>query len=101
MHRADEEDVLVQFGVVRRDLLTTLESRFVLFEDMGRQMLTYNEHMSAEEICKKIDNVTKEDIMRIVRSALVKGAPAIAAVGPNLKDAPTAADLQVWFSPGQ
>lgn len=88
-------------NMLKCNLLTTLESRFVLFEDQARQVLTYEQHMTADEICAKIDAVKKEDIMRIVREALKDGPPAIASVGPNLKDVPTAATLATWFATPQ
>jgi processing peptidase subunit alpha len=51
-----------------------LESRVILFEDIGRQILTYGERESAESICHKIDNVTVEDIMRVGQRAVKSGA---------------------------
>jgi predicted Zn-dependent peptidase len=42
----------------------------VLADDMGRQLLAYGRIASAQELCDKIDTVTKEDIIELVNEML-------------------------------
>ena len=60
----------------------------VLFEDIGRQILTYNKRSPPSEICDKIDAVTKEDIMRVALN-MVKSPPSISCVGGDITKCPT------------
>ncbi|CAM9328061.1 unnamed protein product [Discosporangium mesarthrocarpum] len=83
-------------NMLRCNVLTHLESRLVLFEDIGRQMLTYGRRESPEEICRKIDSVTTEDIMTVAQRAL-KTAPTIAMVGGDTEGMPTWKQVCGWF----
>jgi len=83
-------------NMLKVNLLTMMESRLVLFEDMGRQVLTYGEVMTPEQVCAKVDAITPEDIMRVVK-AMLATPPAVAAVGPNLNNVPSRKLVNAWF----
>jgi processing peptidase subunit alpha len=74
--------------MLKSNVLTQLESRLVLFEDMGRQILTYGYREDSKVMSQKIDNVTKEDLMDLVKRA-VSNPPTSAAVGDNVDFLPT------------
>eukprot|EP00968_Pinguiococcus_pyrenoidosus_P003934 scaffold260_cov274-Pinguiococcus_pyrenoidosus.AAC.23 len=82
--------------MLKVNLLTMMESRLILFEDMGRQILTYGEVMTAKQICDKVDAITADDIMRIVKGML-QCPPAVSAVGPKLDNVPTREQVDCWF----
>ncbi len=76
-------------NMLKCNVLTQLESRMVLFEDIGRQILSYGYHESAEEICPRIDAVTAEDIMQLVQPTLKVNSPSVSAVGSDLSAIPS------------
>ncbi|OQS07451.1 hypothetical protein THRCLA_00532 [Thraustotheca clavata] len=55
---------------LKSSVLMNLESRMILYEDIGRQLLTYGIRESPAVICGKIDAVTKQDVQRIVYQAM-------------------------------
>jgi mitochondrial-processing peptidase subunit alpha len=85
-------------NMLKCNVLTQLESRLVLFEDMGRQVLTYGHREDMDTTCRKIDSVTKEELRDLVRKALRK-PPTVAAVGEGLADSniPTQDEVARWF----
>ncbi len=76
-------------NMLKCNVLTQLESRLVLFEDIGRQILSYGYHESAGEICPRIDAVTAEDIMQLVQLALEANSPSVSVVGSDLSEIPS------------
>jgi len=82
-----DEELSRAKNMIRGNILTQLESRQVLSEDIIRQMQTYGKREHPSVVCDKIDNVTKEDIMRIARRAMSK-PPSISSVGPDLTYVP-------------
>ena len=74
--------------MLRCNVLTQLESRQILAEDLVRQFQTYGERLDPAVICAKIDAVTKEDLRRIVQKGMSK-PPSISCVGPDLDKCPT------------
>ncbi|GMI03972.1 hypothetical protein TrRE_jg11602 [Triparma retinervis] len=82
-----DEELSRAKNMIRGNILTQLESRQVLSEDIIRQMQTYGSREHPSVVCEKIDRVTKEDIMRIARRAMSK-PPSISAVGPDLTYVP-------------
>lgn len=87
-------------NMLRCNVLTQLESRLVLFEDIGRQILTYGKREDAATMCAKIDNVTKEDIQMVVRKAVQK-PPTLSTVGINVKNVPKVEEISRWLGRGQ
>ena len=61
-------------------LLMNLESRAVLFEDIGRQTLIYGERVTPETLCKQIAAVKAEDLTKLA-STLLKTPPSVAVYG--------------------
>jgi mitochondrial-processing peptidase subunit alpha len=85
-------------NMLKCNVLTQLESRLVLFEDLGRQVLTYGTREDMDTTCRKIDAVTKEELRELVRKSLKK-PPTVAAVGEKLSDSniPSQEEVQRWF----
>ncbi len=53
-------------NMLKCNVLTQLESRIILFEDVGRQLVTYGHREAPEALCRKIDAVKADDVMRWV-----------------------------------
>lgn len=83
-------------NMLKCNVLTQLESRLVLFEDMGRQVLTYGTREDNAMMCDKIDAVTKEDLQQLVQKALKQPA-TLAAVGEDVSQVPSHDELKSWF----
>ena len=83
-------------NMLKCNVLAQLESRLILFEDMGRQVLTYGKRESAQQTCEKIDAVTAEDIQHIVVEML-KSKPTLAATGSHLEHLPSHEQVSRWF----
>ncbi|MEJ1271810.1 peptidase (mitochondrial processing) alpha [Cricetulus griseus] len=73
-------------------LMMNLESRPVIFEDVGRQVLATHSRKLPHELCTLIRNVKPEDIKRVA-SKMLRGKPAVAALG-DLTDLPTYDHIQ-------
>ena len=83
-------------NMLKCNVLTQLESRLVLFEDIGRQILTYGEREDTASMCAKIDAVTKDDIQNLARRALTK-PPTISSVGDDISNVPSYGEVRHWF----
>ncbi|XP_054140468.1 mitochondrial-processing peptidase subunit alpha [Melozone crissalis] len=77
-------------------LMMNLESRPVIFEDVGRQVLATNTRKLPHELCDLISQVKPSDIKRVVTKMLHK-KPAVAALG-DLTDLPTYEHIQAALS---
>ncbi|RIA81930.1 Metalloenzyme, LuxS/M16 peptidase-like protein [Glomus cerebriforme] len=55
---------------LKSSLLMNLESRMVQLEDLGRQVQVHGYKISADEMCKKIEEVTLEDLVRIAKRVI-------------------------------
>jgi processing peptidase subunit alpha len=96
--RVKDEELDRARNMLKNHVLTQLESRLVLFEDMGRQVLTYHGHREDNAAMKaKIDAVTKEDLQQLVVRALKK-PPTLGAVGERLHHVPAYDEVKSWFS---
>lgn len=87
-------------NMLKCNVLTQLESRLVLFEDMGRQVLTFGQRDDNETMCAKIDAVTKQDVRNLLERALVKPI-TLAAAGDDVSLVPSYDDVLRWFPPRQ
>jgi len=98
-------------NMLKCNVLTQLESRLVLFEDLGRQVLTYGMRERTQDMCRKIEEVTKEDIGRLARKAVLgkntsndldsvitqRIIPTVSAVGDDINSVPSQEEVADWF----
>lgn len=73
-------------------LLMNLEARPVMFEDIGRQVLSSGKQRSAQFFIDKIDQVTEEDIGRVAKK-LLRSKASIAALG-DIRQLPTMEEIE-------
>ncbi|XP_076036440.1 mitochondrial-processing peptidase subunit alpha [Oratosquilla oratoria] len=73
-------------------LLMNLESRPVIFEDIGRQVLATGKRLQPQHFMDLISEVTAEDVTR-VSSQMLRSKPSIAALG-TLSRLPKQADIE-------
>ena len=92
-----DEELSRARNMLKCNVLTQLESRLVLFEDLGRQVLTYGKREEMLRTCEKIDNVTAQDLMELAQRSLKAGTPTIAAVGEALDQVPRQDEVARWF----
>ncbi|CZR57195.1 probable mitochondrial-processing peptidase subunit alpha [Phialocephala subalpina] len=52
---------------LRSSLLMNLESRMVELEDLGRQVQVHGRKVGVREMCKKIDDLTVQDLRRVAK----------------------------------
>jgi processing peptidase subunit alpha len=83
-------------NMLKCNVLTQLESRLVLFEDLGRQVLTYGQREDMHTTCEKIDAVTKEDLTKLALQSLSQ-PPTLASVGHDLSQMPQQEEVAQWF----
>jgi len=60
-----------------------LEVRQQLFEDLGRQLLTYGEYQSVERLCGMIDALTVDDLKRVAKRILFESLPTLVTYSPR------------------
>lgn len=86
-------------NMLRCNVLTQLESRLVLFEDIGRQILTYGKRENVKSMCDKIDAVTHEDIRRLAKM-MVSKPPTLCIVGgeQEVQTAHSWDEVNGWFA---
>lgn len=65
----------------------SLESTDEVASFLGGQEILEGRVLSPEEILKKIDMITKEDIVRVARDIFAKDKLYLAIIGPNLQEA--------------
>lgn len=92
-----DEELSRARNMLKNNVLTQLESRLVVFEDMGRQILTYGKRENIHETCRKIESVRKDDILRVAQRAMAS-PPSLASVGADLSQVPHHEELMRWFS---
>lgn len=56
--------------MLKSSMLMNLESRAIVMEDLGRQILAANKHVSAAELCKQVDAMTADDMTRVAKQML-------------------------------
>ena len=84
-------------NMLKCNVLSQLESRLVLFEDMGRQVLTYGHRECMNVTCEKILAVEKEDLRQVALKAMRK-SPTLASVGEDLKHVPRHDEVVRWLT---
>lgn len=76
-------------------VMMNLETRSVLCEDIGRQFLSHGKRLDTGELVRRIQAVSAEDVIRVMRKALAS-PPAFAAVG-DVSHLPEYAALRDFF----
>ncbi|CAN8063344.1 unnamed protein product [Agarophyton chilense] len=66
--------------MTKSSLIMNLESRAVVCEDLGRQILCSGRYAGPKELIKKIDAVTEDDIRRVA-SRMIQSQPAVVTYG--------------------
>ncbi|XP_078292359.1 mitochondrial-processing peptidase subunit alpha isoform X1 [Panthera onca] len=79
-------------------LMMNLESRPVIFEDVGRQVLATRSRKLPHELCALIRSVKPEDIRRVA-SQMLRRKPAVAALG-DLSNLPAYEHIQAALASG-
>ncbi|XP_040180051.1 mitochondrial-processing peptidase subunit alpha [Rana temporaria] len=77
-------------------LMMNLESRPVIFEDVGRQVLATGTRKLPHELCSLISNIKASDIKRVA-TKMLRNKPAVAALG-NLSELPDYDQIQTALS---
>ena len=73
-------------------MMMNLESRLIVFEDIGRQVLGQGKKLSPKELYDKIEAVTCKDVQRAGERMMGCGNPALAALG-DLTNVPSMTDV--------
>ena len=82
-------------NMLKVNVLTQLESRLVLFEDVARQVATFGRRQTLREMTELVDAVTEEDIARIGRF-MCSAPPSIASHGEDLSKVPSVETVRGW-----
>ena len=84
---------------LRSSVLMNLESKMVQLEDLGRQVQVHGYKVPVEELCSKIEKVTRQDIVRVARrvfgggvAKLTGGSGEVTIVGQGLTKSLEGAD---------
>jgi len=93
----DDEELDRARNMLKNNVLTQLESRLVLFEDIGRQILTYGHREGTVEMCAKIDGVDKKVVRDLVRKSLSGMKPTLVSVGDEWSRVPAFDEVERWF----
>ena len=80
MASVSDEELSRAKNQLTSSLFMNLESRSVLFEDIGRQTLVYGERVPPEVLAAQIAKVTAADLTSLA-SALVKSPPSVVVYG--------------------
>ena len=80
--RLQEGEVTRAKNQLRSSLLMNLESRMVELEDLGRSVQVHGKKVPVREMCKRIDDLTVNDLRRVARDvvgglARGSGAPTV------------------------
>lgn len=85
-------------NMLKNNVLTQLESRLVLFEDISRQVLTYGQREDIQYTITKIQNVTSNDIRKLCQRMIMNSKqPTIACIGKDISNVPKLSTIQKWF----
>ena len=77
---------------LKSSVLMNLETRSILYEDIGRQLLTYGHRECPQSVCAKIDRVSENDLLRVAKRA-VSTVPSVVYYG-DLARFPTYEQVQ-------
>lgn len=91
-----EEELSRARNMVKCNVLTQLESRLALFEDLGRQVLTYGRREDVSTTCKRIEAVSAQDILELAQRSL-QHPVSLAGVGEDLGNVPDVQEVMDWI----
>ncbi|VEU19413.1 DEKNAAC100405 [Brettanomyces naardenensis] len=66
---------------LKSSLMMNLESKMVQLEDMGRQIQVFGKKVDVQEMCSKIDSVTRSDLIEVAKKILTGSEPTIVVQG--------------------
>lgn len=69
-------------AMTKSSLIMNLESRAIVCEDIGRQILSSGKYIGPEELIKSIDAVTESDIQRVAER-VVSSTPSVVTYGED------------------
>ncbi|CAG8738756.1 7562_t:CDS:2, partial [Acaulospora morrowiae] len=78
-----QQELIRAKNQLKSSLFMNLESRMVQLEDLGRQVQVHGFKISAEAMCKRIDDVSLDDLVRVARRVIkekVSGTGEISVV---------------------
>ena len=93
----EDEELDRARNMLKCNVLTQLESRLVLFEDIGRQILTYGKREGTADMCQKIDSVDNDALLQLVRKSVKGMKPTLVAVGDDVSHIPAFEEVERWF----
>ena len=67
-------------AMTKSSLIMNLESRAIVCEDLGRQLLTYGKYIGPAELIKKIDAVSEDDLKKVA-SRILSSTPSVVTYG--------------------
>ena len=79
----NEEELHRARNQLMSSVLMNLESRGILCEDIGRQVLTLGKRMDPDELCNRILAVTSEDLVRVSKEFLREPVSVAFLNGPS------------------
>lgn len=85
-------------NMLRSMMMMQLESRLVVCEDIARQISTFGQRELPMEVSKKIESVTKEDLLSVARRMVIS-PPVIGCVGNDLSLIPSYDDINIALEP--
>lgn len=92
----DPEELLRAKNMLRCNVLIQLESRLVMFEDIGRQVLTYGRHESMGVTAARIEAVTAADLQDLA-ARMMQNPPSLASAGVDLSEVPSHEEMCGWL----
>jgi processing peptidase subunit alpha len=81
---AGEQELERAKNQLRSTVLMNLESRAILCEDIGRQVLTLGSRMEADELCERIAQVSSQDLFDLAAD-LLEETPAVAVINASVE----------------
>lgn len=82
---------------LKSNMLYALESRSLLSDDIGRQILVFDSYHPPQYFCEKIDQIDKASLQDLMKRTLTTKIPTIIVAGQDLPDIPDPASILQYF----